>query len=234
MFWCCTNTDDDDDTTLPQLHTSEQVLPFSKELTKELKTLERSQTAAKLAKKPSPHFFTIRLDRAPGTSFGLDVSAVGRVCMVNDVHPDSLVGEWNQQCFEAGDLDQAVQQYDRLMALNHERPERGRQVMERLQAAEGSVSIVIQRPVIRRVKVKRNGLKDLGIAIIDGHGFLVISSISEGGVFAKHNATAIAEDAIPVPSRIISVDGEYGHGFELMQIMEESGEVFVVDTLRFG
>lgn len=52
--------------------------------------------------------------------------------------------------------------YDRLMALNHERPERGRQVMERLQAAEGSVSIVIQRPVIRRVKVKRNGLKDLG------------------------------------------------------------------------
>lgn len=111
MFWCCTNTDDDDDTTLPQLHTSEQVLPFSKELTKELKTLERSQTAAKLAKKPSPHFFTIRLDRAPGTSFGLDVSAVGRVCMVNDVHPDSLVGEWNQQCFEAGDLDQAVQQW---------------------------------------------------------------------------------------------------------------------------
>ena len=110
MFWCCTNTDDDDDTTLPQLHASEQVLPFSKELTKELKTLERSQTAAKLAKKPSPHFFTIRLDRAPGTSFGLDVSAVGRVCMVNDVHPDSLVGEWNQQCFEAGDLDQAVQQ----------------------------------------------------------------------------------------------------------------------------
>lgn len=111
MFWCCTNTDDADDTTMPQLHASEQVLPFSKELTKELKTLERSQTAAKLAKKPSPHFFTIRLDRAPGTSFGLDVSAVGRVCMVNDVHPDSLVGEWNQQCFEAGDLDQAVQQW---------------------------------------------------------------------------------------------------------------------------
>lgn len=234
MFCCCPNTDDADDMALPQLHSSEQVLPFSKELTKELKTLQRSQTAAKLIDQQSSHFFTIRLHRTPGSSFGLDVSAVGRVCMVNDVHPNSLVGEWNQQCLEEGDADQVVQQYDRLMALNDERPERGRQVMERLQAVQGIVSIVIQRPVIRRVKVKRKGLKDLGITIIDGHGFLVISSISEGGIFAQHNAEVPAEDAIPVPSRIISVDGEYGHGFELMQIMDESGEVFEVDTLRFG
>ena len=31
-----------------------------------------------------------------------------------------------------------------------------------------------------------------------------------GGIFAQHNAEVPAEDAIPVPSRIISVDGEYG------------------------
>ena len=110
MFWCCTNTDDAEDMALPQLHNSEQVLPFGKELTKELKLLQRSQTAAKLIDKASPDFFTIRLHRTPGSSFGLDVSAVGRVCMVNDVHPNSLVGEWNQQCLEEGDPKQVVQQ----------------------------------------------------------------------------------------------------------------------------
>ena len=111
MFWCCTNTDDAEDMAMPQLHNSEQVLPFGKELTKELKTLQRSQTAAKLIDKESPDFFTIRLHRTPGSSFGLDVSAVGRVCMVNDVHPNSLVGEWNQQCLEEGDPKQVVQQW---------------------------------------------------------------------------------------------------------------------------
>lgn len=48
------------------------------------------------------------------------------------------------------------------MALNDERPAKGKEVSEKLKSTYGPVSIVIQRPVIRKVKVAKNGLKDLG------------------------------------------------------------------------
>ena len=38
--------------------------------------------------------------------------------------------------------------YDRLMALNDERPEKGRDMSEKLKKTQGSVSIVIQPPVV--------------------------------------------------------------------------------------
>lgn len=236
-MWCCCNEETELEVALPKL-ASEQVLPVAEPVepveARAERSLMRAQTAAKLAEMESMHFFTAQFDRSPGTIFGLDVSAVGRVCMVNSVAPDSLVGEWNAKATEEERYQEVIQQYDRLMALNDERPEKGRDMSEKLKKTQGFVSIVIQRPVIRKVTVVKNGVKDLGLSIIDGHGFMVVSSISEGSIISQHNALAAYEDVIGVPTRIISVDGEYGDGFELLQLMEEAGEVFQVETLRYA
>lgn len=236
FMWCCCNEETELEVALPKLAASEQVLPPTPEEVRSAsdRSLMRAQTVAKLAEADTMHFFTAQFVRSAGTSFGLDVSAVGRVCMVNSVAPDSLVGEWNAKAIKEERDREVIQQYDRLMALNDERPEKGRDMSEKLKNIKGFVSIVIQRPVIRKVTVVKNGLKDLGISIIDGHGFMVVSSVGEGTIISQHNALAAYEDVIGVPTRIISVDGEYGDGFELLQMMEEAGEVFEVETLRFA
>lgn len=235
-MWCCCNEETELEVALPKLAASEQVLPPTPEEVKSAsdRSLMRAQTVAKLAEADTMHFFTAQFVRSAGTSFGLDVSAVGRVCMVNSVAPNSLVAEWNAKAMKEERDREVIQQYDRLMALNDERPEKGRDMSEKLKNIKGFVSIVIQRPVIRNVTVVKNGLKDLGISIIDGHGFMVVSSVGEGTIISQHNALAAYEDVIGVPTRIISVDGEYGDGFELLQMMEEAGEVFEVETLRFA
>eukprot|EP00438_Fugacium_kawagutii_P009261 Skav236807 [mRNA] locus=C9103645:236:622:+ [translate_table: standard] len=111
MFWCCVNDEPEAELALPKL-TSEQVLPVS---TLSSKTgLVRSATAAisfETSADESSHFFTVAVNRLPGTSFGLDVSAVGRVCMVNAVSQNSLLAAWNETALQDDRPEQVVQQH---------------------------------------------------------------------------------------------------------------------------
>ena len=112
-MWCCCNEETELEVALPKF-ASEQVLPVAEPVepveARAERSLMRAQTAAKLAEMESMHFFTAQFDRSPGTIFGLDVSAVGRVCMVNSVAPDSLVGEWNAKATEEERYQEVIQQ----------------------------------------------------------------------------------------------------------------------------
>ena len=206
-MWCCYEKETELEIPLPQLASEHVLLPPTPEPEpKEKANLSRAATAQKLAEMESSHFFTVQFNRLPGTSFGLDVSSVGRVCMVNAVLPDSLAAEWNQRAASEGRPGEVIQQqlgrgffgpkltamslesvngmehkvkehmehrknrkvwkpprYDRLMAVNDERPDKGRDISEKMKNYTGKISIVIQRPVSRKVQIRKNGLKDIGI-----------------------------------------------------------------------
>ena len=112
FMWCCCNEETELEVALPKLAASEQVLPPTPEEVRSAsdRSLMRAQTVAKLAEADTMHFFTAQFVRSAGTSFGLDVSAVGRVCMVNSVAPDSLVGEWNAKAIKEERDREVIQQ----------------------------------------------------------------------------------------------------------------------------
>eukprot|EP00434_Breviolum_minutum_P023122 symbB.v1.2.020399.t1/scaffold1714.1/size104981/3 len=173
--------------------------------------------------------FTVELDRVPGSSFGVDISAAGKVCMVNGIEEGSLIGVWNSQSTLP---EHQIRKYDRLMSLNGEKPAKGKDMLERLRDTSGPVTIVVQRPVIQKVKVKKND-KDLGVSVIDGQSFLLVTRISDGAI-SEHNLRAPhPKDVIRVPSRIVTVDGKKGKGSELLKFMEESKTSFEVEMLCY-
>ena len=108
-MWCCCNEETELEVALPKLAESEQVLPVTPEQA-QVRSLLRAQTAAKLAEAESMHFFTAQFHRQGGASFGLDVSAVGRVCMVNSVAPNSLVAQWNEKATQEERYEEVIQQ----------------------------------------------------------------------------------------------------------------------------
>ena len=108
-MWCCCNEETELEVALPKLAASEQVLPEEVRSTSD-RSMMRAQTVAKLAEADTMHFFTAQFVRSAGTSFGLDVSAVGRVCMVNSVEPNSLVGEWNAKAIKEERDREVIQQ----------------------------------------------------------------------------------------------------------------------------
>ena len=176
--------------------------------------------------------YSVGLHRAPDSSFGLDLSAAGRVCMVNGVAEGSLVGDWNYMWKEKGATDQIVQQHDRVVGINTERPSMGTDIMEKLRESIGQVTLVMQRPVRRTIAITKTEGNDLGITFVDGYSFLLVTSIGEG-VIKDHNNSADPKDVIRLPSLIATVDGEKGSGSELFTRMQESVDVFEVELLYY-
>ncbi|CAE7721473.1 unnamed protein product [Symbiodinium pilosum] len=214
----------EDDKEIPptKLVTSDEVLPASS-----------SSVAHELtvgARPPKEECFTFSVDvvRSPGTSFGVDISAAGKVCMVNAVQAGSLVGDWNNQCAP----EHRIRQYDRLMAFNDDRPSKGKEMLEKLRDASGPVTITVQRPVVQQVTVSKSG-KDLGLGVIDGQSFLLVTRIAEGAI-NDHNLAATSDQVIKVPSRIVTVDGKKGSGAELLKMMETSPAGFTAFVDAMG
>ena len=179
------------------------------------------------------YLFTVGLHRAPDTSFGLDLSAAGRICLVNAVGENSLIADWNRMWLEKGAKEQTVQQFDRLVALNTERPSKGRDMMQKLRESTGQVNIVIQRPIVRKIKINKKLGEELGITIIDGFTFMMVASIAEG-VFRDHNEKAAhAEEIIHLPTIMVAVDGMRGNGSELLKFMRDAEGPFEVEVLYY-
>ena len=179
------------------------------------------------------YLFTVGLHRAPDISFGLDLSAAGRICLVNAVGENSLIADWNRMWLEKGAKEQTVQQFDRLVALNTERPSQGKDMMQKLRESTGQVNIVIQQPIVRKININKKLGEELGITIIDGFTFLMVASMAEG-VFRAHNQNAIrAEDIIHLPTLITAVDGMRGNGSELLKFMREAEGPFEVEVLYY-
>lgn len=172
--------------------------------------------------------FTVELNRTAGSSFGVDISAAGKVCMVNGIEEGSLVGEWNRKVTIP---ENQIRQFDRLMSLNGEKPAKGKDMLERLRDATGMVSILVQRPQVQKVQVSKNG-KDLGLSVIDGQSFLLVTRITDGAI-SDHNASASPKDVVKVPSRIVSVNGKKGKGSELLKFMEEATSSFELEMLCY-
>ncbi|CAJ1427643.1 unnamed protein product [Effrenium voratum] len=217
MFICCVESSaEEKEVPATKLVASDEVLP---------RTAQELTLTTAGAKEPC-HTFTMDLMRTPGSSFGVDISAAGKVCMVNAVQEASLVGEWNRK----SSPENRIRQYDRLMCFNDEKPSKGKDMLEKLRDASGPVSIIVQRPTIQKVSVTKNG-KELGLGVIDGQSFLLVTRIADGAVSA-HNAAAGPDDIIKIPSRIVSVDGKKGGGAELLKHME-SADKFTVEILCY-
>lgn len=92
-------------------------------------------------------------------SYGLDLSAAGRICLVNQVK-DGLAGEWNAQ---REPEQPKLERYDRIFAVNGEEFAHGSEMLAKLRASTGLVSIVVERPTRRTVYVTKNGQQELGI-----------------------------------------------------------------------
>eukprot|EP00913_Durusdinium_trenchii_P001975 g1827.t1 len=152
--------------------------------------------------------FTVELNRTAGSSFG---TSVGR-SRPTPVAEGSLVGEWNRKVTIP---ENQIRQFDRLMSLNGEKPAKGKDMLERLRDATGMVSILVQRP------------QDLGLSVIDGQSFLLVTRITDGAI-SDHNASASPKDVVKVPSRIVSVNGKKGKGSELLKFMEPQSSPFIV------
>ena len=176
--------------------------------------------------------YTVALHRPPDSGFGLDLSAAGRVCMINAVAEGSLVGDWNHMWMEKGVTEQIVQQHDRVVGINTERPKMGTDIMAKLRESIGQVTLVFQRPVRRKIAITRDEGKDFGITFVDGYSFLLVTSIAEG-VIKDHNSSADSKDVIRLPSLIATVDGEKGSGSELFKRMQESVDVLEVEVLYY-
>eukprot|EP00439_Symbiodinium_sp_Y106_P078049 s2025_g16.t2 len=204
----------EDDKELPpaKLVTSDEVLPArSSSVAQEL-------TIGARPAKEECFTFSVDVVRSPGTSFGVDISAAGKVCMVNAV--------------QAGSLENRIRQYDRLMAFNGDRPSKGKEMLEKLRDASGPVTITVQRPVVQQVIVSKNG-KELGLGVIDGQSFLLVTRIAEGAV-NDHNLAAASDQVIKVPSRIVTVDGKKGSGAELLKLMENARSSFTAFVDAMG
>ena len=102
--------------------------------------------------------FVVELQRSE-ESYGLDLSAAGRICLVNQVK-DGLLGAWNQQR-APGQLK--LERFDRIFAVNGEEFPYGSEMLAKLRSSTGSVSIVVERPTRRSVHVRKNGQQELGI-----------------------------------------------------------------------
>lgn len=192
----------------------------------------KSSAASFRFDKDQCYVFTVGVHRSTGDTFGLDLSAAGRLCLVNAVSEGSLVAEWNRMWLAKGDKEQTVQQFDRVVALNTDRPSKGKQIMDKLRKCIGPVAIVMQRPVTRKVRINKTPGQDLGITIVDGYRFLIVASIAEG-VFRDHNSGADPDEIIQLPSLFMSVNGQRGSGSELMKFMQDSPGAFEVELLFY-
>ena len=152
--------------------------------------------------------------------------------MVNSIEDSSLVGEWNKKLQLTGDSDRAIRPYDRLVSFNHkEAPPKGKEVMDMLRDTIGPVSILVQRPAIQKVMVKKT-VPQLGISHIDGLTFLLLTNITDG-VFKVHNSVAPPEEEVRIPTRIVSVNGKKGEGSMLLTWMQEAEGSFEIEMLHY-
>ena len=142
------------------------------------------------------------------------------------------MGDWNYMWKEKGATDQIVQQHDRVVGINTQRPSMGTDIMEKLRESIGQVTLVMQRPVRRTIAITKTEGNDLGITFVDGYSFLLVTSIGEG-VIKDHNNSADPKDVIRLPSLIATVDGEKGSGSELFTRMQESVDIFEVELLYY-
>ena len=208
---------------------AEQVVPDVSERTSELMA---KASHLGIDKEPC-YVFTVGLHRAPpDTNYGLDLSAAGRLCLVNAVSEGSLVASWNKMWLEKGVKEHTVQKYDRLVGLNTDRPSSGKELMQKLRDCTGQVAIVMQRPVVRRITVQKLAGQELGITIVDGEGFLIVASIGEG-VIRDHNQRARAEELIHLPSVIAAVNGKTSSGSEMLKFMQDADGPFEILLLHY-
>eukprot|EP00931_Biecheleriopsis_adriatica_P114934 TRINITY_DN907_c0_g1_i1.p2 TRINITY_DN907_c0_g1~~TRINITY_DN907_c0_g1_i1.p2 ORF type:complete len:238 (+),score=56.65 TRINITY_DN907_c0_g1_i1:88-801(+) len=146
-------------------------------------------------------------------SFGIDVSAADKVCMVNDVAPDSLLGKWNDTC----ESDRQIRKTDRLFAINGQTFKKAKDALGALKTTSGEITLTFQRATLNKVTLSTDGCP-LGLSLKDGPNFLLVLDVFEGAV-ETYNNDVPSEKQLRNSSRIIKVDGVAGAGDEMLKVI---------------
>eukprot|EP00931_Biecheleriopsis_adriatica_P110188 TRINITY_DN8445_c0_g1_i1.p1 TRINITY_DN8445_c0_g1~~TRINITY_DN8445_c0_g1_i1.p1 ORF type:complete len:247 (-),score=40.48 TRINITY_DN8445_c0_g1_i1:52-792(-) len=216
----------------------------------EVKLVAESKEAPAVSEKPwrgvkrgSPDavVYEITVTRKPTQSYGIDLSACGPICVVDDVDLNGLIGEHNA----SASPDLQVRRYDRLLSIDGYVPSAGKEIARKLSQTEGEVKLRFQRPVKSQATLKKreeaqtsanskaNGNSAagfLGLELKEGPDFLAVRRVVEGPA-EDYNASVSRDKALLVASRIYSVNGTSGAGVELMQIIMD--ETLTEATLEF-
>lgn len=167
-------------------------------------------------KNQEPFFVTV--ERTPKSTFGVDLSAAGKFCIVNSVTaPPSLVGSWNAAAAE----ESRVRKLDRLLGINGFTSDKGKDILEKLRDTKGQVVLELTRPTVFEVEVNPVPSNGLGMQLKSGPTFIMVVGIEDGPV-QEHNARAHPDQQIKLSSRILAINGKEGKGDELMAILKDA------------
>ncbi|CAK9064715.1 unnamed protein product [Durusdinium trenchii] len=156
--------------------------------------------------------FDVTLEVQLGGFYGADLIAVGKVCVVNGINDRGLIFEWNQDA----PAEQKVRKFDRLVAVNGQTSERGKEVLDLARFAEGDTVLTFRRSQVNEVKLSSNGASPAaGLQLKEGPGFLLVTVI-DAGAAQEHNATAPVMRQIQPADWIIGVSDLEGAGRTLM------------------
>lgn len=169
-----------------------------------------------LAERKIQEPFFVTVERTPKSTFGVDLSAAGKFCIVNSVTaPPSLVGSWNATAGEAS----RVRKLDRLLGINGFSSDKGKDLLEKLRDTKGQVVLEMSRPTFFEAEVTPAPGQGLGIQLKAGPSFIMVTSIEDGPV-QEYNARALPDQQIKLSCRILSVNGKEGKGDELMAVLK--------------
>jgi hypothetical protein len=174
--------------------------------------------------------FFVTVERTPKSTYGVDLSAAGKFCIVNSVTaPPSLVGSWNATAGEAS----RVRKLDRLLGINGFTSDKGKDLLEKLRDTKGQVVLEMSRPSFFEVEVTPAPSKGLGIQLKAGPGFVMVTSIEDGPV-QEYNARALPDQQIKLSCRILSINGKEGKGDELMAVLKDASGLVKLSVVHWN
>lgn len=176
--------------------------------------------------------FIVSMEHTASSSLGIDVSAIGNVCMVENVRPGCLIAQWNEKCPE----DSRVIRSDRIVSVNGQWLCSAPELTSALLAARrGPVEIILQRGHCFEAVVKKEPQKALGFSIKEGADFLIVLEVfDEGCVQAYNRAVPDQKEAIVASCRILRVNGESGSGSQLIELARNASDCVRLDVISWG
>eukprot|EP00931_Biecheleriopsis_adriatica_P039706 TRINITY_DN22696_c0_g1_i1.p1 TRINITY_DN22696_c0_g1~~TRINITY_DN22696_c0_g1_i1.p1 ORF type:complete len:261 (+),score=60.11 TRINITY_DN22696_c0_g1_i1:56-784(+) len=172
--------------------------------------------------------FEIQVYRTPTTFYGMDLSVAGKVCMVNSVEQDSLVGLHNRAATD----QMQVKRHHRLLYVNGDGGS-GKEVLEKLKAYVGAVTLKFQSPCCNKVTFRKDAEGSIGLSLKEGPDFLLVLNVREGSPAEEYNATATDEKSILASSRVLSVDGVMDSGSNLMAMVKAARQELTLTFLTW-
>eukprot|EP00930_Biecheleria_cincta_P015674 TRINITY_DN12994_c0_g1_i1.p1 TRINITY_DN12994_c0_g1~~TRINITY_DN12994_c0_g1_i1.p1 ORF type:complete len:226 (-),score=32.32 TRINITY_DN12994_c0_g1_i1:157-834(-) len=220
MFECCCADKKDD-----SMITLKLDMAFNSEVVLDVDT----QQMDKQQQEAEDEFrFSVTVDRAPDSFFGIDLSAAGAVCMVNEVtNTNSLIGAWNQSVEPA----RHVAKNDRVVSVNGQSSDKAKDLLDILKSSHGLLHLEFERPEIIEAELHPGTEQACVFTMKKGPTFLLITGVDETA-FEVHNPDADPRHVFQSSSRVVEVNGIRGSGDELIEEYRKGTSRSEAVTLR--